>query len=145
MQPEPNKVSSGQNMAQPAADLVLRIFNEFFLQFNDMNQPKSVSGGSLPSIMSTRRDEEILERLIQSQRKKAGQRVHYLLHGNFGLSPGSLDGSLAALETDKIWSAFSANQTNVTRYSRGEDYCSWDGFTKSACRGVCRLLKNMPD
>ncbi|KAL8738657.1 MAG: hypothetical protein Q9181_000603 [Wetmoreana brouardii] len=133
-----------QSMARSPADSIVNSFNAFLNDYDRMTQDKSASEGSLPTVIPSRQDEELLEEVLQTHHGKATQRIRTLLHGISGGPSVEPDHSETKSETNEIWSSLLTDreQTGSTSERNG---CTWDSVTRSAGRGIRRLVKDFPD
>lgn len=134
-----------QSSAQLAAESVLRLFNKFLDEYNSTDQRELTGERPLPSVKLSGRDEELLERLVQSQHKKAKQRIRTLLHGTPDDSATAAEGLTVESNTNKLWSFLTAEQKDDAGNNQEQERCSWHRITQSACRGIRRIVKDLPE
>ncbi|KAL8705858.1 MAG: hypothetical protein Q9201_001081 [Fulgogasparrea decipioides] len=133
-----------QNMVQSSAESILNLFNAFLNDYDSITQDKTASEGSLPTVIPSRQDEELLEEVIQTHHGKATQRIRTLLHGIRGGPSLEPDYSKNNSKTNEIWSSISTDREQTDSMSE-RNVCTWNSITSSAGRGIRRLVRDFPD
>ncbi|KAL9605866.1 MAG: hypothetical protein Q9179_000930 [Wetmoreana sp. 5 TL-2023] len=106
-----------QNMVQSSAESILNLFNAFLNDYDSITQDKTASEGSLPTVIPSRQDEELLEEVIQTHHGKATQRIRTLLHGIRGGPSLEPDYSKNNSKTNEIWSSISTDREQTDSMS----------------------------
>lgn len=132
-----------QNLAQSPTWSIVRSFNEFLDDYDRFTQATSASEGLLPVSRPNGQDEELLEAVLQTQHEKAKQRIRTLMYGNTKTSLVETEAQIARPKADEIWSALGADDERLGSVDE-QNGCTWDLITRSASRGVRRLLKGFP-
>ncbi|KAL8839769.1 MAG: hypothetical protein Q9170_001580 [Blastenia crenularia] len=114
---------SRQNLNYSAAESVLRSFNEFFDEYDNVDQKESTSGRLVSALTPRGRDTEILEVLLQSQHEEARRQVSGLLHGAPKVSTEGAEGSVHEPNPKDIWSSFTADQKDDTGNTDVQERC----------------------
>lgn len=137
--------STQMNMAQPAATSTLELFKQVLDEYDSFTRERSTKEQPLPAAKPRRQDEQILERLLRTQHEQAAQRIQALLHGEIGGPPNPSEQQIAETEIDTIWASLEADKMVMVRPTCEQGGNSWDKITQSACRGVRRIVKGLPE
>ncbi|KAL8717625.1 MAG: hypothetical protein Q9225_005144 [Loekoesia sp. 1 TL-2023] len=141
----PKATTTTQSSAQLAAESVLRLFNKLLDEYNSIDQRELTGEWPLPSVKLSGRDEKLLERLVQSQHKKAKQRINTLLQGTPDGSVTAAEGLAIESNTNKLWSSLTTEQKDNAGNIQEQERNSWHRITQSACRGIRRIVKDLPE
>ncbi|KAL8678795.1 MAG: hypothetical protein Q9186_004876 [Xanthomendoza sp. 1 TL-2023] len=139
-----NKTMRTACMVQPAAESTLRSFNRLFAAQDKIISVGPKDEGMPPPIKPSKEDEELLEGVFQAQYHKGKQRLQGLLCGGHEVSTRSSANPARVRRGEGIWSSPKAGKP-ILPGMKGKDGDTWYSVTKSAVKGVRRIVRGFPD
>ncbi|KAL8971971.1 MAG: hypothetical protein Q9183_000794 [Haloplaca sp. 2 TL-2023] len=144
--PEPTKVPLAiepKGSMQGHANSILRSFNELLDDYHDLMRATSGKGSSVATLNSNQLDRENLASILQIQYAKTRQNVRNHMCESTEIPGVASDASETGTEVDGIWSSL-ASDGEGPGLTVGERRHEWERISKSASRGVRRIIQGFP-
>ncbi|KAL8727838.1 MAG: hypothetical protein Q9166_005784 [cf. Caloplaca sp. 2 TL-2023] len=133
-----------QCMAQSVAEAILRSLNRLLAAYDETTSEGPKNERQLLLVRPSKKDEELLEAILQSHYEKGKQRLDKLLFGESkGSAPTSKD-DIGMLKGHGNWWFPKGKQSKFSEMI-DEEEGTWYSVTRSAGKGVRRIVGGFPN
>ncbi|KAL8767422.1 MAG: hypothetical protein Q9209_006070 [Squamulea sp. 1 TL-2023] len=132
-------------ITQPAAGSILGAFDNFLAAHDRFVAQRSENEGPLSSGKPSKKDEMILEAVIDAQCEKGKQQIHRLLHGDNEEFHPTTKCLTEVAKGDKDWWSPKVAQQRGLNLFKELDGSTWHSVTKFAGKGIRRIVRGFPE